>query len=106
MIEDVEAVAKVNHPPIVVHDSAGLASAAGPGPGAVVLQTAHHVIEWLAIVRMNLIELPKRDVVHRLPRLAVVVRDGKAAIFRDPQTLRILRIAPECVIVDVNFPGD
>ena len=57
MIDDVKTIAETDHAPIVVHDAGGFARAARPGPRAVVLKSAHHVIEGQAIVRVNLVEL-------------------------------------------------
>ena len=106
MIDDVEAVAKTDHAPIVVHDSGRFARAAWPGPRTVVLQSTHHVIERLTVVRMNLIKLAERNVVNGFPRFAAVVSDSDAAILPVPHSFRVLRIEPERVEVDVRAAGD
>src|SRR5258705_4791573 len=105
-VEDVKAVAEAYHPPIVVHDAGRLASSAGPGPGAVVLQPAHHVIKRQTVVGVNLVKLAQRHVVNRFPGFAAVVADGNAAVLSYPDAFRVLRVLPKGVIVDVDFSSD
>src|SRR5215208_7146702 len=106
MIEHVEAVAETYHPPVVVLDADGLARAARPRPGAVVLQPAHHVVEGLTVVGVYLVELPPRDVVDVLPALAAVVGHGGAPVLTGPEAARLLLVDPERVEVDVLAPRD
>src|SRR6059036_52061 len=106
MVDDVKAVAKTDHAPIIVHNACRLARAAGAGPGAVILEPAHHVVKWEAIVCVRLIKLPGRDVVDGFPALAAVVRDGKTSVLPVPHAFRILWIEPERVIVDVRASRD
>src|SRR5205807_5404839 len=91
---------------VVVLNPRRLARAARPRPRAVVLQTAHHVVERLPVVGVNLVELPCGEVVDDLPVLAAVHRDGDAAVLPLPHTLRVLRVEPEGVEVDVRAPAD
>ena len=97
MIDDVKAVAETDHAPVVIHDPGGLARAAWAGPGAVVLQSTHHVIKRQTIVGMNLIELPERNVVDSFPRFAAIVSDADAAVLTVPHSFWVLRIDPERV---------
>ena len=106
MIDDVEAVSKTNHPPIVVHDSGGFACTARTSPGAIVLQPTHHVIEGKSVVSVNLIKLPGGNVIDTFPRVASIVRDRDTSILTIPHSLGISGIDPECVVVDVCAVGN
>src|SRR5215208_2668186 len=106
MINDVEAIAEADHAPVVVHDAGRLARAARPRPGAIVLQTTHHVIKGKSIIGMNLIELAQRNVVNSFPRLAAVITDSDPAVLTVPHPFRVLWIEPQRVEVDVCAAGD
>src|SRR5829696_3054066 len=106
MVDDVEAIAEADHAPVVVHDAGRLARAARPRPGAIVLQTTHHIIKGKSIIGMNLIELAQRNVVNSFPRLTAVVTDSNSTVLPVPHPFRVLWIEPQRVEVDVCAPSD
>src|SRR5580765_4086318 len=105
MLHHVEAIAAADVGPVAVEDRA-LIVAAGAGPTSVVLEAAGEVVERLAIVGEDLIELADWNVADPLPRLGAIVADRDAAILPLPHAIGILRVDPDGVIVAVSSGGD
>ena len=103
MIQYKEAVSEIHHAPVIIQNSGRLTSPAWPGPSSIVLQTAVKIVKRLAIVGAHLIELPDRNIVDVLPMLAAIVRHCDAAILTLPHPIRIFRVDPKRVIVDVSL---
>src|SRR5689334_13836614 len=105
MLYYVKTIAAADVGPVAVEDRA-LVVAAGAGPTSVVLKTAGKVVERLAIVGKNLVELADRNVADPLPGFAAIVADRNPAILPLPHAIRILRINPHGVVVAVSGGGD
>src|SRR5439155_10518572 len=84
----VEAVAAVNHLPIIIHDAVARERLAWPAPTAVVLQTAADVVR-LFVVERYFVELSDGNGVDEVPGLSSVVAPVNAAIGSGEHVIRI-----------------
>src|SRR5258708_32533294 len=97
MINDVKPVAAADVAPLVVQNSTG-ACPAGPAPGAIVLQASLYVIKRRAVIGVNLVKLPDRDVEDRFPVLGAIVRDRQPAVLSNPNAARLFPFPPHPVV--------
>ena len=102
MDDDVEAVTEADHAPVFVHDSEGFPGTAGSIPGPIILHSSAHIVEGLAAVGIDLVELSYHEVVDIVPVLSAVVGDTYAAILSLPHPAGILWVDPEAVIINMS----
>src|SRR5260370_10901607 len=89
-VQNVESIAAADVPPIVIRASTRT-EPAGSAPGSVVLQAALHVVKRPAIVGVDLVELPDRNVEDRLPGLAAIIEHRQPSVPSEPHTITIFR---------------
>ena len=97
-----EAVAAADAEPVGVEDPIGrLAGGTRPAPAAVVLQADVDVVRP-AHVGAHPVGKRRGHRVDEVPRPALVPRDVQPAVIADDQMLRVLRIDPQRVLVDMT----
>ncbi len=99
--ERVETVTEANFLPVQVSNAGVFPYFGWASPGAIVLQSTIDVI-WVIVVDGNVIKLGERQVAYEASCLTAIVRDSNTAITADDHMPGIVRINPECVIVDVK----
>ena len=99
-----EAIAAIDHIPVVVGDARVGAHGARSAPGVVVLQPGAEVIRR-AHVEGQVIGLGKHQVGQPLPGGGAIARDAHAAVVADDEVLRVARVDPQRVVIDVDALG-
>ena len=97
-----EAVAAVGDEPVFVQDSMIGPGARRAAERVVVLQAAVDVVERLGVVDIDVIELRQGEVLEEHPCAACVETAIEAAVVADEHVIRVLRIHPDDVVVDVH----
>ncbi len=97
----IKAIAKKHLLPICVQNAAPLPLAAFTHPGAIVLHTAANLV-GNAVVNVDVIKLPDRNVVAKHPLGTRITRDVQAAVRAKNDIIRIVWIDPERVVVGVG----
>jgi hypothetical protein len=79
-------------------------TADGPSPGAIILQSAIHVVRPF-IVGFNVIELTNGNIFSKTPCFAPVISDIQTAIVSIDDIIAIFRMNPESVVVGIDYPA-
>ena len=103
MGQRVVAVAVAHDAPVIHENACRFPRSARSRPIAVILQPHREVVEWLAIVSVNLVQLGEREPIAVLPRRALIPRPVHAAVVDLPHELRIRRIDPHRVVIAMHI---
>ncbi|MBA7678698.1 hypothetical protein ES703_86976 [subsurface metagenome] len=104
--DDMKAVTKTDHPPVVIQDPKRLSVAARAIPGAIILHSSTHIVERFSVISVYLIKLPDREVIHIIPGLSPVRGNTYSSILSLPHPVGILGVYPERVKIHMCFPRD
>src|SRR5437899_1134037 len=95
---NVYAVPSDHLKPVIVRYANAVPRRTGSSPRTIVLRSAVHEIR-LPHVHGDVVELPDRNIVEVVPRLAAVVGHPDAAIIPIDDVVRVPGIDPQCMMI-------